>query len=132
MKQGIKRLEKLMNSISSLLSAIQNMLTETPNIQRVVLVLGGSLVRPQHVYEILFPHGRFVSASANDCSKKKAAVALSKKVLLLPCISIICIQFIKVHFYNLIGYLSQAIRALISNGAGARSYAGYLLSLSYC
>ncbi|RWR76666.1 1, putative isoform 1 [Cinnamomum micranthum f. kanehirae] len=95
-KQGIKRLEKLMNAISSLLSALQNMLTEIPNIQRVVLVLGGSLVRPQHVYEIFFPHGRFVSASANECSKNKAAEALSKK----------------------------AIRALISNGAGARSYAG--------
>lgn len=131
MKQGIRRLEKLMNAISSLLSALQDTLTEIPNIQRVVLVLGASLLRPQHVYEIFFTHGRFVSASANDCSKSKAAEALSRKVLPLPPHYFYYLHRIYQITYS-IGYLSQAIRALISNGAGASSYAGYLLSLSCC
>ncbi|XP_058083492.1 uncharacterized protein LOC131231338 [Magnolia sinica] len=95
-KQGIKRMEKLMNSISTLLSALQLMLDETPNIEGVILVLGGSLIRPQYVYEMFFSRGRVASESEKYCTKSRAAEALSRK----------------------------AIRALVSNGAGAGSYAG--------
>ncbi|KAG1365167.1 hypothetical protein COCNU_12G001670 [Cocos nucifera] len=96
LKQGIKRLEKLMNSISSLLSALQEALDEMPNIQGVTMVLGASPLRPQHVYQMLFFHGKFDRGSAKDSSKSKVAEALSRK----------------------------AIRALISSGAGSSSYAG--------
>ncbi|XP_010941759.1 uncharacterized protein [Elaeis guineensis] len=95
-KQGIKRLEKLMNSISSLLSALQGALDEMPNIQGVTMVLGASPLRPQHVYQMLFFHGKFDYGSAKDSTKSKVAEALSRK----------------------------AIRALISSGAGSSSYAG--------
>ncbi|XP_008807285.2 uncharacterized protein LOC103719697 isoform X2 [Phoenix dactylifera] len=95
-KQGIKRLEKLMNSISSLLSALQEALDEMPNIQGVTMVLGASPLRPQHVYQMLFFHGKFDSGSAKDSTKSKVADALARK----------------------------AIRALITSGAGSSSYAG--------
>ncbi|XP_077218733.1 non-structural protein [Tasmannia lanceolata] len=95
-KQGIRKLEKLMNSISSLLSAIQLTLHEVPDIQRVILILGASVIRPLHVYEIFFSHGRDVFEGENDSTKSKVADSLSRKV----------------------------IRALVSNGAGGGSYAG--------
>ncbi|XP_073009255.1 uncharacterized protein [Typha latifolia] len=93
--QVIKRQEKLMNSISSLLSAFQNALDEIPSIQGVTLVLGGSLTRPLHVYEMLFSHGSFDSGSSTEFTQSKIAQAISRK----------------------------AIRALISSGAGS-SYRG--------
>ncbi|XP_020114189.1 uncharacterized protein LOC109728236 [Ananas comosus] len=92
-KQGIKRQEKLMNGISSLLSALQDALDELPSIQGVTLVLGGSLARPLHVCDMLFSNGRFDSGSAKECTKSKVAQTLSRK----------------------------AIRALISSGAGSTS-----------
>ncbi|PIA30802.1 hypothetical protein AQUCO_05400121v1 [Aquilegia coerulea] len=95
-KQGIKRLEKLMSSVSVLQTAIQLMLHEIHSIQGVMLVLGSSPVRPQHVYEMLFSHGRVVSDHGKENTKSKVAEALSRK----------------------------AIRALISSGAGSVSYAG--------
>lgn len=79
-KQGIKRQEKLMNGISSLLSALQDALDELPSIQGVTLVLGGSLARPLHVCDMLFSNGRFDSGSAKECTKSKVAQTLSRKV----------------------------------------------------
>lgn len=75
-KSGIKRLEKLMNSISSLLSALQQALDGPSCIHEVIVILGGSPARPQHVYELFFPYGRVDSGSA----KRKVAEALSRKV----------------------------------------------------
>ncbi|KAL5982551.1 hypothetical protein ACLOJK_016624 [Asimina triloba] len=101
-KQGIRRMEKLMNSISTMVSALQLALSEVPSIESVTLALGGSLSRPQYAYELLFTHITVASESESDWTKSRAAAALSRKVLLF----------------------AAAIRALVSNGAGAGSYAG--------
>ncbi|KAM7257049.1 hypothetical protein ACFE04_012790 [Oxalis oulophora] len=98
-KHGIKRLDKLMKTVSSIQIALQLMLTEVPRIQGVVLILGSSPIRPQHVYELNFAHGApggSVGAGEGDFTKCKAAEALSRK----------------------------AVRALISKGAGSTVYPG--------
>ncbi|KAL5796736.1 hypothetical protein ACOSQ2_001556 [Xanthoceras sorbifolium] len=95
-KHGIRRLEKLMNTVSSLETVLQLIFSEIPNIQQVVLILGGSPLRPQNVYEFYFSHGKFVPRCSGDFAKSKSAEGLSRK----------------------------AIRALISKGAGSGSYPG--------
>ncbi|WOL12283.1 hypothetical protein Cni_G21049 [Canna indica] len=95
-KQGIRRLEKLMHSLSTLLSALQLALDEMPDIQEVALVLGASLLRPQHVYQLVFSGVTFHFGKAKECTKSKVADGISRK----------------------------AIRALISAGAGSSSYMG--------
>ncbi|XP_021897996.1 uncharacterized protein LOC110814747 [Carica papaya] len=95
-KREIKRVEKLMNTVSSLQTALQLMVREIPNVQKVMLVLGGSPIRPRYVYELFFSHGEVVSSGSGDFSKSKAAEMLSRK----------------------------AIRALISKDAGSSSYPG--------
>ncbi|XP_062208433.1 uncharacterized protein LOC133909915 [Phragmites australis] len=92
----IKKQEKLMNGISTLLSALQQALDEVPSIEGVVLILGGSLVRPLFVYDITISHGRFDSGSAKEHALTKLAQSVSRK----------------------------AIRALVSRGAGSLSYTG--------
>ncbi|KAL6627887.1 hypothetical protein ACP70R_031613 [Stipagrostis hirtigluma subsp. patula] len=94
-RRRIKNQQKLMNSISSLLSALQQALDEVPNIEGVVLILGGSLVRPLFVYDITISHGSFDSGSAKD-GLTKLAQSVSRK----------------------------AIRSLVSGGAGSLSYTG--------
>ncbi|XP_006305317.2 uncharacterized protein LOC17899366 isoform X1 [Capsella rubella] len=97
-KNEIKKLERLMKAISSLRSALQLMIREAPGIQKVVLILGGSPLRPQKAYELLFTQhsSNYVLGYEGDFAKSKAAEALSKKT----------------------------IRALISTGAGSTSYPG--------
>ncbi|XAR58538.1 hypothetical protein NMG60_11013970 [Bertholletia excelsa] len=95
-KLGIRRLEKVMKTVSSVKSALKLMISEIPDIQQVILVLGASPLRPQHVYEVWFSHGKLVSGSAGDFTKSRTAEGLSRK----------------------------AIRTLISRGAGSDSYAG--------
>ncbi|KAM0948571.1 putative mad1/Cdc20-bound-Mad2 binding protein [Dioscorea sansibarensis] len=95
-KRGIKRLEKLMNSVSSLIAGFREAIDRVPAIQSVALLLGGSLLRPHCVYELALSSRGFDSCGASACSKSKLARALSRK----------------------------AIRALISNGAGSSSYLG--------
>eukprot|EP01018_Ginkgo_biloba_P005567 Gb_12703 [translate_table: standard] len=99
-KRGIKKLEKLITSISNLLSAVQTMVNEAPEVQVVLLALGSSSMRPQHVYEIYFTCNESVPEDAGNCpyvGKKVKADVVSKKI----------------------------IRALVSNGAGsAGSYSG--------
>lgn len=75
---GIRRLDKLMNTISSLKTALQLMITEFPAIQRVVLILGPSPLRPLHVYELCFSHE--TAASGGDFTRNRVVEALSKKV----------------------------------------------------
>ncbi|XP_047335099.1 uncharacterized protein LOC124938661 [Impatiens glandulifera] len=94
-KQGIKRLHKLMNSFSSFRTSLQLVISEIPAIQCVIVTLGPSPIRPLHVYELRFAHGKVTSAGDFE-TKSKAADGLSRK----------------------------AIRSLISKGAGANSYAG--------
>ncbi|KAE9463948.1 hypothetical protein C3L33_04097, partial [Rhododendron williamsianum] len=95
-KRGIKRLEKMMKTVSSIRTALQLVICVIPNVQQVMLVLGPSPMRPQHVYEVCFAHGKVVCGRAGDFTKTRAAEGLSRK----------------------------AIRTLISKGAGSDSYAG--------
>ncbi|KAI8574549.1 hypothetical protein RHMOL_Rhmol01G0363200 [Rhododendron molle] len=95
-KRGIKRLEKMMKTVSSIRTALQLVICVIPNVQQVMLVLGPSPMRPQHVYEVCFAHGKEVCGRAGDFTKTRAAEGLSRK----------------------------AIRTLISKGAGSDSYAG--------
>ncbi|XP_006654186.1 uncharacterized protein LOC102710979 [Oryza brachyantha] len=95
-RQRIKKQEKLMNGLSSLCSALQKALDEVPSIEGVLLIIGGSLVRPLFVYDITISHGRFDAGSANEHGISKLAQSVSRK----------------------------AIRALISSGAGSLSYTG--------
>jgi hypothetical protein len=76
----IKKREKLMNGISSLLSALQQALDEVPSIEGVALILGGCLVRPLFVYDITVTHGRFDSGSAKEHVTTKLAQSVSRKV----------------------------------------------------
>ncbi|KAG8663403.1 hypothetical protein MANES_01G208300v8 [Manihot esculenta] len=95
-KVRIRRMEKLMNTISGLESALQLIISEIPSLESFILVLGASPIRPQNVYELCFSRGIPVPRDASDFAKTKAAEGLSRK----------------------------AIRALIAKGAGSDSYPG--------
>ncbi|KAK2648279.1 hypothetical protein Ddye_015768 [Dipteronia dyeriana] len=95
-KHGIRRFDKLMKTVSSLETMLHLIFREIRDIQQVVLILGGSPLRPQHVYELYFSHGKFVPRCSGDFAKSKSAEGLSRK----------------------------AIRVLISKGAGSGSYPG--------
>lgn len=85
MKHEIKKMQKLMTTISTLRSALQLLIREAPGVQRVVLILGGSPLRPQKAYELFFTHSVDVLRFEGDFSKNKATEALSKKVsIFLP------------------------------------------------
>lgn len=79
-RTGIRKFDKLMKTVASLQTALQLMISEIPNIKGVMLVLGASSVRPQHVFELCFSHGKVVSGGASDFSKSRAAEGLSRKV----------------------------------------------------
>lgn len=80
-KRGIRRLDKLMNTFSSIQTALQQIIIEVPDVQGAVLVLGSSPIRPMHVYEMSFSRGNVLSHGASDFSRTKAAEGLSRKVL---------------------------------------------------
>lgn len=69
-----------MNGISTLLCSLQQALDEVSSIEGVVLILGGSLVRPLFVYDITISHGIFDSGSAKENALTKLAQAVSRKV----------------------------------------------------
>nr|GMD51579.1 Melanoma inhibitory activity protein [Ipomoea batatas]GMD56287.1 Melanoma inhibitory activity protein [Ipomoea batatas] len=91
---GIKRLEKLMNMVSSMKTALQLIITEIPCIESVLLVLGPSPLRPMHIYELHF--SRRARVSSGDYTRTRVVETLCKK----------------------------AIRELVSRGAGSSSYPG--------
>ncbi|KAI3749371.1 hypothetical protein L2E82_19981 [Cichorium intybus] len=95
-KHGIKRLEKLMNNIGNTQTALKQVFNEIPDVEAVILILGGSPARSQHVYELFFSHGQNTLSNACDFIKTKAAEGISRK----------------------------AIRTLVSKGAGSASYGG--------
>ncbi|OWM77889.1 hypothetical protein CDL15_Pgr018458 [Punica granatum] len=95
-RQGIRRLEKLVNAVSSAQVALKLVLSECPGTSEVILILGSSPLRPQYVYELCFLHGNISLSGSSDYSKCRAAEVLSKR----------------------------AIRMLISKGVGSRSYPG--------
>ncbi|XP_057842798.2 uncharacterized protein LOC131052196 isoform X2 [Cryptomeria japonica] len=97
--RGIKKLEKLITTVSNLLMAVQTMVCEVPEIQVVLLALGASPTHPRHVYEIHFTNKESIPMGVQKPSTEKKARAdiLSRKI----------------------------IRELISNGAGcAGGYSG--------
>ncbi|KAI3439435.1 uncharacterized protein J3R85_004863 [Psidium guajava] len=96
LKRGFRSSEKLMNAISSLQDALRLVVSENPHIWEILLILGGSPLRPQYVYRLCFLHGKVVSRDASDFTKNRVAEVLSRK----------------------------AIRALISRGAGSGGYPG--------
>lgn len=115
-KQGIRKFEKLVNAVSEFRTAVEMVISQVPNIQGAILVLGPNPIRPQHVYELHFSHGKCISEGPPDFSKSKAAEALSRKVpsllLLLPpylaiLFSVIC--EISSTFYST-GYSSTDLR----------------------
>ncbi|PIN25846.1 hypothetical protein CDL12_01398 [Handroanthus impetiginosus] len=77
-KMGIRRLEKLMNCVSNLKTALQLMISEVPHVEKISLVLGPSPLRPLHVYELSFSHQRTVSG---DFNRSKVAETLSRKAI---------------------------------------------------
>lgn len=79
-KVGIKRLDKLMNSLLNLQTAFKIAIDEVPTIDGVVVALGASPLRPQHIYELNFSHSIGVSKGADDFARSKAAESLSRKV----------------------------------------------------
>ncbi|GMH27749.1 hypothetical protein Nepgr_029592 [Nepenthes gracilis] len=95
-KLAIRRVDKLMNTISDLQTAFQLIITEVPIIEEVILILGASPRRPQHVYEMYFSWGRMVPETSKELTKSRTTELLSRKV----------------------------IRALISKGVGSSSYTG--------
>lgn len=72
-----------MKVMSNIQTALQLMLNEVHGIEGVILILGASPIRPQHVYEMSFSHGRIVAESTTDYTKNRTADALSRKVLSL-------------------------------------------------
>ncbi|KAI3449624.1 hypothetical protein Pfo_006289 [Paulownia fortunei] len=77
-KMGIRRLEKLMGCISNLKTALQLVIAEVQNVEKISLVLGPSPLRPLHIYELCFSHGMAVSG---DFSRSKITETLSKKAI---------------------------------------------------
>lgn len=69
-----------MNGISTLLCSLQQALDEVSSIEGVVLILGGSLVRPLFVYDITISHGIFDPGSAKEHALTKLAQSVSRKV----------------------------------------------------
>lgn len=93
-KRGIRRFEKLMRQVSDLQTALKQMISEVHEFREAILIVGGSLLRPQHVYELSFSSGNAVSEL--DFAKSRASEVLCRK----------------------------AIRGLISKGAGCAAYSG--------
>lgn len=79
-KRGIRRLEKLMNALSNVKIAIKLIINEIPDIEEIILALGASPHRPQHIYDLSFSHGRAIASAAGDFDRSKAADGLSRKV----------------------------------------------------
>lgn len=70
-----------MNSVSGFQVAIKSLISEAPNIEEVLLILGATPLRPQYVYEMCFSHKRFALRGADNFAKHKAAEVLSRKVV---------------------------------------------------
>ncbi|XP_050363481.1 uncharacterized protein LOC126782306 [Argentina anserina] len=101
-KRGIRRFQKLMDGVSHFQTALKMVITEAaPRFGKVLLILGGNPMRPQHVYELSFS-GRSAGSGGEevevDFAKSRAAEVLCRK----------------------------AIRGLVSMNVGAVSYPGPL------
>lgn len=79
-KQRLRRLDKLMTSISNFLLSFSLVLDETPNAQEFILIIGASLARPLHAYEISFSCRRRNSKNCEQNIRRKVKETLSRKV----------------------------------------------------
>jgi hypothetical protein len=76
-KRGIRRVEKLMSTVSNLKTALKLMMTsEIAQIREVVLVIGASPIRPLHVYQLYFSHGKVVVRGEVDFAKSRVLALL--------------------------------------------------------
>ncbi|CAN0892874.1 hypothetical protein LINGRAHAP2_LOCUS17822 [Linum grandiflorum] len=80
-KRGIKKLQKLMNTVDGLETALQFIISQVPGMESVILILGSSPIRPHHVYEFCFAHGNAVAADTSDFTRNKVVEGLAKKVV---------------------------------------------------
>jgi hypothetical protein len=78
-KRGIRRLEKLVNTVGGLESVLQLIISEVFCFEVAILVLGASPIQPRHVYESCFL--RVVAGDDGGFTKSKVAEGLSRKVL---------------------------------------------------
>ena len=78
---GIRRFEKLMRCISDVEKALKVVISEVHGIERVVLALGASPMRPQHLYELSFSPKRSLPVDPPEFNKTRAADAISKRVV---------------------------------------------------
>ncbi|KAL1359506.1 hypothetical protein HN51_004817 [Arachis hypogaea] len=97
-KMGIRRMDKFMNTLLKVQTAIKVMISQVPTMEKLVLALGASPLRPLHIYVLNFSHGAARTTDSDDFGRNKLAEGLSRK----------------------------AIRALISKGAGSVNYPGPL------
>jgi hypothetical protein len=80
-KRGIRRLEKLVNTVGGLESVLQLIISEVFCFEVAILVLGASPIQPRHVYESCFLRGNVVAGDDGGFTKSKVAEGLSRKVL---------------------------------------------------
>uniref|UniRef100_A0A0E0L069 Protein kish-A n=1 Tax=Oryza punctata TaxID=4537 RepID=A0A0E0L069_ORYPU len=125
-RRRIEKQEKLMNGLSSVFSALQKALDEVPSIEGVLLILGGSLVRPLFVYDITISHGRFDAGSANEHGASKLAQSVSRKVVPLQMCIKCNIAGIQIDNQQITSILDASIaRPTSSPGHGAASSPGH-------
>uniref|UniRef100_A0A3N7ELX0 Uncharacterized protein n=1 Tax=Populus trichocarpa TaxID=3694 RepID=A0A3N7ELX0_POPTR len=79
-KRGIRRLEKLVNTVGGLESVLQLIISEVFCFEVVILVLGASPLQPRHVYESCFLRGNVVAGDDGIFTKSKVVEGLSRKV----------------------------------------------------
>ncbi|KAJ8899388.1 hypothetical protein K2173_018362 [Erythroxylum novogranatense] len=79
--RGIRRLEKVVNTVSRVDAALQQIISEIPGIESVVIALGPTPARPQFVYELCFSHGNRIGNVIADFIKTRLAEGLSRKVI---------------------------------------------------
>ena len=79
-KQGMRRRNKLMAGICSLLSSLHIILDEVPILHGLMLILGSTILRPLYAYDINFFHENIDSGSSTNESVSKVAKYISRKV----------------------------------------------------
>lgn len=113
-----------MSKVSSLQTALCLLIRQFPSVEDMVFIFGASPRRPQHVYQIIFPHGRIATPASEDMAKNRTAVVLSRKVRLANAFSLFSNDIEPLHSQVSLPPLGQVIRALISKGVGSASYTG--------
>ena len=88
-----------MGCVSNLKAALQLLVAEVPNVDKISLVLGPSPLRPLHIFELNFSNGRpFLegfsrSKTAETLSRKVVAVSFGLKFYFCHTILFICFFF---------------------------------------